>query len=608
MLAICSLVAIPTDLLATELHDLVAAARSQFQPVTDEHVQLALQQVRDALQSAENAPYPIGQDWQTYLLWNEQREHAKGGSPVDVEFWQRVFALLAENHAGLERKQFGQLRGAIRHLLDVVDARAQLDLQAEYSALLDKLAQALPADESTPSSATLGRLSDLLTQLARRQQAAELVTAVRKKFVHPNLIVAIPQSAIKQVLDQQVEQPYDYKRNIGGAATTGRGVIKATIEAALVADDATAAIRVRIAGESLASTTSYEDSVRVSTRGNLQFTSTATVRPTSSGLQADAVRTEGELSSRVVGVSSPYRGRRASQARAQARARHDARLSLAESLAIKDLNGHLTKELNAGRDDVNALFRERVHDPLARFDRFPEEITFRNDKASTWLFATVADQRQLAAPPDVLDCGPEDSVRLCCHESVINNTAAAVLASRTRSFDELFGQLTGQALTTATDDPPLTMTFSNRGPLGVHFLEGEVLLTLSPSRYDYQGHTHSGMEIQLRLKVEQSETNWCLTRVGKPNITPYELPDGSRARLNVRELAFRRILLNRLERDWPASVDLSLINLPTDLKLNARLATESVQIRDGWFLLSAKVSANGKKALAPASETPPVSH
>ena len=568
------------------LHERIDDAREEYRAITEEDV-------RDARRAGERLFAADSQEgwlaWRAYLLWDEQQQHLEGDGPIDGPFWNQVLRRLAANWPGLELDCFASLRGTIRDLIDLAEIQRQPHPQAHYLALLDELAALLPGDSHPPSAVELEELSGILSRLGQSRQTPDLVAAVREEFLFPNLFVGLPASLVAAELNQPIRQPYDYHRLVGAASVTASGTIEATLTATLPESAKPGVVQLQIDGVSAAESTSREEGVRVRTRSDLQFSANASLHPTREGFQVEPFQATGRLDSRIIGVSSGYRGRRASEANQRARAQHAARLPLAESLALRDLGGHLTQQLGERCRILNAAIDEHVRNPLLRYDRFPAEVTFENARSTLWLMATMADEHQLAGPP-APDFGDPDTVRLFCHQSSLNNNAGPIFASRTWSFQELLGLW----LSDVPQNDPLAITFAPLAPVFVGCADNEISLRILAEAFEYEGRRYSGMEIQVRFGLEHTDHGWQFLRRDKPQVLPRLLDDGSRPQLKLRDLAFRRILLNRLERDIPERIDAGAIRLPEGFERVRTLEAVEAEIRDGWLLMSFQMPATDR--------------
>ena len=575
---------------AAAVHDSVEQAKDQFRTVTEGDVEQAQTAVRRAMSAVDKY---LSQHtsrairWKKYVMWDRQQQQLSNAESLDPAFWRRVLWRETQNHAGLDHVSFQQHRAAVRKLIDVVEASRWPNPEDEYDQAFAALAKILPRHKEELSAQEAEETTRLLTLLHRRQQAASLVQTIRASYTYPNLVVSVPATMIEQVGEQKLQREFDVDDVLNGAAVTGKGRLNAKSRFSLLENREKGVIRVDIIGSTNSDTRSTRQGVTVQSRNVLRFASATAMGVGPSGLSVRPFKTNANLDTEILSISTPYRSRRDAAARREVDARQEADRQLAQRRAIDDLSLAFDQEMGATIKPVNAFYEDNVIRPLNCFDEFPNDVHVFSNETRLDIRAVFAEQYQLAALVAAPAVGDETTLTVVVHQSAFNNTANAMLAWQTISLRAALNSLLGLLLPTeVADDDPLYITFAREHPLSVSFEEGQIAISLSAHGYRYRGQRYSGMDIRLALRPEHTAEGWSLVQSSAPQVMLPILPDGRRPRLGIRDYALRRILTNVIKRDVPSRLELRATNLPPPLDLLEPLAASEVLVKDGWFCMA----------------------
>lgn len=587
---------------AAAVHDSIEQAKGQFRAVTEGDVDQAKTAVQRAMSSLDrylshDTSRALG--WKEYVMWDRQQQQLSNAESLDLAFWRQVLWRETQNSAGLDRDSFQQHRAAVRRLVDVTEASRLSNPKDEYDRTLVALAKIFPRHKEELSAQEAEETTRLLTLLRRRQQAASLVQTIRASYTHPNLVVSVPATMIERLGEQTLQREFDVDDVLNGAAVTGKGRLSANSRFSLLENREKAVIRVDIIGSTNSDTRSIRQGVTVQSRNVLRFAAATAIDVGPSGLSVRPFKTNANLNTRILSISTPYRSRRDAAARREVDARQAADRQLAQRRAIDDLSLAFDQEMAATIKPVNAFYEGNVVRPLNCFDKFPDDVHVFSNEPQLGIHAVFAEDYQLAAPIAAPVVGDEATLNIAVHQSAFNNTANTLLASQTMSLRAALQQLLGSVTATqAADDDPLYITFDRERPLCVSFEEGKISISLSGQGYDYGGKRYSGMDIELALRLERTGDGWWLTQSRPPEVMLPMLPNGDRSKLGIRDYALRRILTNVIKRDFPSRLKLAVPDLPSPLDKLGHLAACEVLVKDGWFCLaveSHKPTAAGRR-------------
>ncbi|MGM0489093.1 MAG: hypothetical protein ACQESR_20320 [Planctomycetota bacterium] len=591
LLAIC---VIPVGTCGAGQQDVVSrltAAADAFQPVGEAEVRLAKKQVRDALREVEQVlerspKHAAG--WEKYLLLNEQLRQLSQHDALDMGLWKRVHGRLACNESDLEKRSFQHLRTAVKNLIQTAEAARHPNLEKAVRRCVRELIDALPEEESL-SSQEVRELSQRLERLAKLRQVPELVRDIREKYLHPNLRVTVPESLVQRLFREEIDEPYEYRQNVAGAVVRGDGRLRALMSASLGSDHSKGAVQLKIEGSSDSDTVSYQDGVWIATDNSLQFHSASTLSLTAAGFSLTPFKSTGTLDNPITNIWSRYRFWRARRARRKAFSRHYQRKGEATRTALNDVDREFTVRVGERLSELDQYYQQQARLPLLRYGAFPKMMRFSSDSEKLELRASFANQQQLAAPPKTLTLDVKDAVRLFCHESVINNTAPAILGGRTRSLSTVLRSLTMDETPDAAEKRALRVTFADSNPLRVRFAADEITVELTGTSYtyEYQGESveaPEGIGIVLRYALESSKGGWRLVLDDDPEI---DLPLSG-----LRAVARRRILTNILARDLPATVKLQRMTPRPPFQRLGSFAPKAVRLKQGWLAVGLRPIAD----------------
>jgi hypothetical protein len=423
------------------------------------------------------------------------------------------------------------------------------------------------------------------------------VQQIRQRYGHPNLQVTVPARFLVKNGNGEMDSDYGVSDYINGARVTGSGRLTGTREFQLQKDEQRGLIGVTFSGATNSVTRAYQDGVRVQTQSTLRFTSSSAVHVVPEGFDVQPFASNAQLSNRIQWIATSYSGRRDSEARSRVYGRQEVDRREGQRKAIYRLNTSFYRELKSQFEPAQTFYEERFRRPLLRFDQFPDDVQVSSDESHLRIRADCAAGYQLTAQAPPPSFGKDSEIKLAIHQSALNNTVSAFLASQTMPLrDAVRRTLDFGAEPTAADadgaeadaDAPLEITFSNALPFQVSLEKGLIVFTLSGNAYQRGEQRYAGMDIVLRFRPEQKSGKWWLVQAQPPEVLLPRLPDGTRPKLGIRDYALRRILTNVIQRDVPERTEIEALELPPPLNQAGELVAASVLVRDGWFCLASK--------------------
>jgi hypothetical protein len=589
-----------------DIPSLIEAARADFQPVGEQNIELALRTMRSAQKEVNRiiAARPDSADsWRKYLLWDQQNRQLASAANLDTSFWRTIYQRELNSSSGLDHTAFQQHRAAIRTLINTLESAADAMLTDRYQSTLDQLESLLGEGADTLGPDQAQQVSQLLEQLDQQQQAPALIEAVTKSYSQRNLLMYVPDEYLTQQRSDMIERSFPVNERVAGAKVRGSGVMTAQYDWTPVPSDDGATWHMSVHGDSNSRTTAYQDRISVHNRSSLAFHSQGKVVFDLNGYRVSDFKTSGRLRLRGTSVRTFFRGLglRHRIARRRALEQQASSRRISERNATRRISNSFRREVVSQLDEANRRYREQVLLPLKAYDQIPSDSMFRTTSDSFEVGLRLANSRQLTTGVGIDDFYTGSRFRLAVHQSALNNIATA-LAGKTRSLGEVLRQLQlGSPEETANEQPDVEISFAEESPLHLSLDDEKIAVRLSGNSFRRGGQKYTAMEIAFRyaLRYEQGETFLALD--GEPIVEHPRGPNGSRAKLGIRDLSLRRILLSILQRDLPSRIALDQLQLPLQKDLLGPLKVVHFQSQEGWAMLEA---VRPLDLQAVASETP----
>jgi hypothetical protein len=442
------------------------------------------------------------------------------------------------------------------------------------------------------------------------EQAPRLVSEVRRRYGRPNFRFTVSQRVLDGIVEPFVnDEPF--REVILNTPTYGQGLIKGTVRMKFAPSDSGAVIDMYLHAAGDADTVSVSGPVRVYSKGHIRMAATKRVLLTEEGLWVSRSRAKADNKGETTGVATTLRGlahriacrvawRRVNQSSNQAEA--EANMKAARRLR-RQFDSQSAEEL----DELSTLYRTNVRLPLLRRRQFPSHVDLRTTADRMLLAVEQADRDQLAAPlpPPPLTGEGDLAVRL--HESTVNNLALKLLAGRTVSMNELIAEVEDllneeaemDSSSEASRDDELEITFDKNAPITLRLDDSVVSLTIRGTKYVAHGRSYPAMNVTIRYRVGMTPEGARVELEDEPEIIPPRLV-GTKGRFSFTELAVRRILKNRLDRDLDKELGAADFELPRDIFDLKPLPIEQFAADDGWIVFSARVQTKDQQR--PAAE------
>jgi hypothetical protein len=557
--------------------------------------------VRNAMMSAETAlnRWSSGNGWRRYLLWDDLVRAVDSDVEMDIvelaESRNRllpVFTRLADNHLGLERAEFQQLRVAIRKHVQQINAVMMRRGSQESQARRNRIDELVAANRWT--AAAQSEYSGHIRWLEDHLQP--LPTSLAP--VHwENFTASVSANFIRSATRTSVADPTDVNECIVGTRVIGNGITSGAGWLEPVASGNGARLAARFSGVLSSDTVGYNGPVRIYSDGRTELNGVAMLELDSSGLRRLSTDVDASADSRTKAIATKFKGlldrvvrkvasKKAAESKSQANweSSYKARQSF-----LKRFDKDIRQQVSEG----NQSFQNQLRLPLARRDLIPGHWAWGSeDTALTTRVRFDGRNRPssvVGVPQQFSNGGHTSGLQLLIHQSFFDNVAEGYFGGRNQTLSDL-GQTKDSGDDSKAGDE-IVVILDDFQPLRSVFDNDTLTFHLLPKQIVTAGRETGGLIIKIAYRVERDGDAWQLRRSASPTIEP--LPTFSRKpRLDASGSAMRVIVEPRLEADLPETLPLTLpwldASQPSDAVPQAvrELRIADVQAFGGWLFLS----------------------
>jgi hypothetical protein len=596
---------------------LIEAARESFSTPQDDHNQVALTSLREAVGRLDAYLEPGGENgraWKRYLEWSQLQAAIADGSRSDAAELASRLRPFQRGFVGLELPIFTDVVDALDRLATYTRQVEEGALEAKYNERLDTIAAALAGDDSlsgadSDAAVLSQQAATAVDWLARHGQAGELVAAIHQCYRRENVLLRIDGQMVRAVLDREIDETNPVRDNILGTRIRGTSQTTGRISSALVPSDDEAVFDIDFTGAAESLTTGYNGPARIRSAGTTTLDAHTRVLINASGLSAERVQTDASTKTKTLSVGSKRDGVFGRFITKIARKKVAERKGESELVAAAHAADQFSERMDERFADlaarVNSFYFDKVRHPLSDRHAFPDIL--RLTTSSTELLAVVlAGRRDQFAAPTPPPAGFDDSqLEIRLHESAVNNLASSLLAGREftnddfrRILTDLLGDAADKFLSTATEgdasDSSWGIKFAAERPLSVHFAGDVLELKIRGERFVSNDKAYAAMDITARYQLVADGDTIKAVRQGELVILPPDFEPGKR--LKIRQITLKQLLQRRLNKVLKPELVPEGIELTGELSGVGTLRLTHLVTQDGWL-------AAGWQREVPAEQT-----
>jgi len=573
---------------------LISQAEAQYQPVTNDSLAavrtLLIRDVQNLDQLLSRAPDHVA-GWESFLKLSLLRGHILNQNTDSRDSLRKVLQQFSRDESGLGMPQFVRLRHDLAHYLTLLSDQDARDAEQIYKRQLKSLQSALLSYEKDHQAQTLAEVGALLGWFAERRQAGPLLKAIRIRYSHANLRVALSSRLIARVVQREIDLETPFNADLSGNSITGTATTRGMVTATLIPCESSAVVGIRFHGQTdIQGAVDYSPVTAFAT-GAAGINAGAQVTVDGRGLNAGSPWAAAAANICVYCIQTAFPwpidplvvGIQSRQADF-----NDTAARRAEDEILKQLPG----QVDAVIGPLNDQYRWNIRFRLQRLDAFPAHIGTSTTQERLTLNILEASSHQMGAPGTPPIINHEHDAALQLHESALNNVAASMFGDKTftiREIQELAEDFAGvPAPTTAiAENEEVSIRFDAKQPITISARDDSLTLSITGKEFIAGRRTYPAMTVSVTYQLQQKDGITQATLAADPVIVPPRLKNAERKSLSLRETAIRRLLKNRLDRDLVKTVELKEIPLPSEMRKTTALTINSASASDGWLTVTA---------------------
>jgi hypothetical protein len=578
-------------------------AKADFRPLTKKDVAQAKATLLEALDRLDKRlaqDNGNGDQWRTYLETGTLRELLQRAEP-DKAALARIRAHYNSGHDGLDLVWFLDVQKALQNYLATTYAVDNPKIRGEFEKKIDKLAESLDAYAKKPTTEDALTISESLRWLDGAQQVPELVQAIQKQYVAPNLYGSISADILSAGISESIDDTMPVTDRILGTDVQGTAhtVGKTSIE--LSPNTEMGIIDTLFFGTTVSENVGYHPPVTIFSQSTTTLAARKRLWINANGLCAHPADSKAETSVQINDIQTK-KGCNAIEQMAWKRA--GKQQCEAEAIASAHAEQRLNERIDAQAAEmlqrVNEAYVEKFYRPFTERKLFPQELKFKTTDKAISVVSVQAGGCKLSAPGLPPMVAPNAEMSLCVHESMINNLAFDALAGKTiyeekvqAAVKDATGELP-EKMKGDDDGKPWAITFAPRQPISVTFADDSFKITIRGVRFCKGTEVHNDpMNITGVYKIVKDGNRFKAVRQGDIQVFPPDFVQGKQ--LGARQQVIRKLLEKRFSKVFEPEMVGKGFELSGKMKAAGKFEAIQVVCRDGWLVLGWKREATTAK-------------
>jgi len=578
-----------------DLPAMCRTAKTAFRPPTTadlQSVKVELGEAAARLDRRLSADGQNGEDWRKYLLWSEMQKELAGQQP-DTAVLSKVYAKYLAGHEGLGLVWLLEVRHALQHYLEIAAAIENPKIKAEYEQLMDGLAHRLEtyAAKSSPDDALV--IGDALRWLEDLNEAPQVVTAVRERFVHPNGFFEVSADVVNRGIADRVDDTRQVRDCIldtdiyATAHTTGQTSVQ------LVSSEHCGVVDTILLGVTNSQNVGYHGPVEIFSCATTRFSACKRLWVDAEGLYSAPAVSNAVNEATITDIRS-LKGRRLLEKMAWKRA--GKKQGQAEWIAARHAEYRVNEQMDQQAGEMlgraNQSFQTKFRKPLLQHKLFPQQLVFSTTQPALQALSLAADCSQLGAPTAPPELTGQRDLAVRIHESMVNNVAGSALGGMTlreATFQagvvDLLGELP-ERLKPDDDREPWAITFARLKPIFVSFADDQIKILLRGHRYFKGDESYPGMDVSAVYKIVKTPEGFNAVRQGPLEIFPPGFVPGGAQKLTSREIVIRKLLERRFSKIFDEELVGRGFTFPGTWRKVGKMRPVQMTSQDGWLTIA----------------------
>lgn len=591
---------------APKLAELIAEAKRSYKPVAPAIVEGRLAELQQAIADLDKPLKNSGQDgvaWREYLTWPTLIAQTRSVDKADLTVLRELLHKFTAFEDGLEWHRFVDVADGLRNYIFLLDAARDPKTEANYQAAL----KTIEATVNSKSTVDLRRLNEAAAELDRDGLALDLVAALREQYSHPNLLVDVSGQFVSTGIARPVDETTPLRDNILGTQITGTGHTVGQVTGELVPDPNRIVIQTSMTGTNHSRTVGRNGPAVIYSRGVSKLSARKRLVFDSTGLHGQPTEAKVQTSTQVTGIGSTKHGVADKLVKKIAAKQIPKKKAQGEQVASQHARRLFERRFNDQAEpliaNANDRYRNKLRTPLVRMGAFPEHLRFSTTSDQLYVESKQTPERLFAASTPAPAVAPLTDVSFRLHESMINNSAMAMLAGRTLDkpqMDKMSLDLTGSLPEMGDEDAQKhwSITFASADPITFFVDDNLATVTIRGARYTSDNKPFEAMNISAKYRLAREGGRIQAMREGELEIYPPNFKPNSGEKLSTRQVVLRRMLQKRFSKIFRDSIISDGLELKGNFESLSPLPANQLVADDGWLVIGWQQPAPTKKSLA----------
>jgi hypothetical protein len=634
---------------AIDLPNLALSAGTRHTPITDDQLAAARREMRTR---AESLLRRLGRDsrlarnWQRYLKWEQLQPHLAENFQANrrsLTQLDEVLRRLRANQAGLELPMFTDLANAIvkyRALASWTLSNRTRDPRAAYNQVLRSMSVELQRHLERPTTETTWQVGRVLGVLDGLGQATDVVAAVRRRFVKPNIEATISANIIKRMPDRRLNEARPVRDCILGTTIIGTAFTTGEVEYALGSSSNSISLAIHLTGAADSNNNGYNGPVRIRTRGRTNYFASSELFLNDEQFRASPVSAHADTHTRIQSINKTGGQFGARLVEKIAWRRAGEQKGQAERISSQHTEQRVAREFTETVERDLATLRQRyereVRAPLIRRGIQPEYLHMHSNPTAAAIETILAARNQLGADRDPPRPAQGSDFAVQVHESAVSNylvlalanarisqeaadiapalqgdvpnwikamsiarprlaAAAATGAEIIEEAQETIGKVVnGQDDEQDDEEPkappfkPYSITLNGEAPVGIRFDDGKLIIRVRASRLVSDDAEYFNWDFIVSYQITTNGDRIVLRRVDDIEVFPTGFDPAWDKQLSAQQSGFRSTLAKNMNararsgQGFPAEIPIE----PIRLTRFGTLLLYELQADDGWLTIA----------------------
>ena len=491
--------------------ELVRAARGQARPISARDVAGAkarlLEDVRVLEAFLRTSSEERATAWRELVHFDAMNAELEKEEAPSLEVLNRSLVGYREDEAGLELREFTDVRASLREYMNHLVFSAATNFGEEFDRRVDELAAQLESFEAAPSTKQAIEIGRSLSWFERSGQMNSVTTAIRDRYSHPNLHVVASQQLVASGVRDSVDATEPLRDCILGTSIHGTTRLTGNVDLALVSSDDRAVFDITLVGDAVSQNVGYNRGVSIYSTGYTDVSASKRVYVDALGVTSDGTRANAATRSDVSSIAA-----RSNLVRKIAWKQVRKKKRQAECIASGKAAGRVARRMDRQAGETVAEGDENFHgkfrSPLVRRESFPELFDLRTTDNQLLLRLLRAGTAQLAAPGPAPEMTGDFDLAARVHESIAGNFSESLIGGVMLTDERIVkmyeeGEIeVPEDLKITQDSEPWAITFARSQPISVEFATGGISVAVR-CQYLHQGEDYA--VVSLPLKDEKTD-------------------------------------------------------------------------------------------------------